>query len=379
MVKIHRGYEKIDEIRNVWERLQKHPNTDFDHYLLVCKLRDEVIHPWVLSVWDGDACRAIIAGRLERIRLRPRIGYARLPGVATIVLTLIHEGVLGELDEGSATSVVEALTGMVRHGEADMVSIHSLPERLSGFWNALARQRGLGLGARQPAWTVHRALTLEAEPDFLIRKMRSKHRSWVKRKERELEQKFHGEFRWIWHRVIEDIVPLCQRMEAVAKITYQRGLGAGFTDGEATRQRLAVFSNRGQMRICMLEINGVPKAFWLGHVYGGAFHSGATGYTPDMRPFEVGTLMFLRMVEELVREGVRNLDFGLGDAEYKERFGDQSWREASVQLFGLRWKSRLLRVWLGSANVMDQLARGLVTRMGMAARLKQWWRARLRK
>src|SRR5438067_11200351 len=80
-VRTHIGAQAISQIRSEWERLQHHPNSDFDHCLLVCRLRREVINPWALSVWDGAHCRAIVAGRLEQTRLRPRLGYATLPSV----------------------------------------------------------------------------------------------------------------------------------------------------------------------------------------------------------------------------------------------------------------------------------------------------------
>ena len=62
-----------------------------------------------------------------------------------------------------------------------------------------------------------------------------------------------------------------------------------------------------------------------------------------MSRYEVGTLIFIRMNDELAREGVRKLDFGIGDALYKQRFGDQSWREATVWLFAPTAKGMALR------------------------------------
>jgi len=167
-------------------------------------------------------------------------------------------------------------------------------------------------------------------------------------------------------------------MEAVACNTYQRGMGAGFVNDEITRQRLELFARRSQLRVLLLGLDGVPSAYWLGVVYGETFHAFATGYVPEVTTYEVGTLAFLRMVEELVREGVGRLDFGLGDAYYKERFGDRSWREATVQLFARTPKGRLLRGYIGTTSQIDDCARRLVKRLGILDRVKGMWRARLR-
>lgn len=377
-VKTHVGIEAVCRIRGEWEKLQYHPNSDLDHCLLVSRLRSEVLHPCALSVWDGDQCRAIVAGRLEQNRLRPRLGYATLPGVPATVLAIVHEGILGKLNEDDSQAVVEALFQMLHQGLADVVSLHALPDTFPALWDALRARPRQTLGVVSPMWSVHRELTLPKEPGLLVKNMRSKHRSWVKRKERELSEAFPNGIQWFWHKDIADLPRLCCCMEAVARTTYQRGLGAGFIDNEEMRERLTLFAKRGQTRVSLLEINGTPKAFWLGTVYRNVFYSGATGYAPDMRPFEVGTSIFLRLVDELAREGIERLDFGLGDAEYKERFADRFRREADLQLFGSTSKSRLLHIYLGGADVVNRVTRRAAQHLGVFARVKRAWRTRLR-
>jgi CelD/BcsL family acetyltransferase involved in cellulose biosynthesis len=309
--------------------------------------------------------------------LRPPIGYVRLPGIPARVLTIIHEGVLGELDDKGAEAVVTTLNEILHRREAEVVSIHMLGEE-SALWQALHRRNIQALGLDHTRWMIHRTLKLEKEEGFLIRNMRSKHRSWIRRKERELEEAFSGKVHWEWHSRVLDMPALCERMEGVAMTTYQRGLGAGFVDNRETRERLDLFARRGQMRVLLLEIDGLPKAYWLGTVYGKVFHASATGYTTDMTGFEVGTLAFHRMVDELVREGIDLLDFGLGDAYYKERFADSSWREASVQLFARSIKGRFLKGYLGASVWLDDFARRVAKRLGILDRVKQAWRSRLR-
>jgi len=376
-VHIHTGADGLLEIRDSWQALQHHHNSDYEHVLLVCGLLPEVIAPWAATVWERDQCRALVVGRLEHAVVRPDIGYAKLPGLRAKVVTIIHEGILGGLEENGADGVVGALEEMLARRDVDVVFVHMLREE-SALWPALRGRTIPAVGLDLPQWTTHRELTLKKEPDFLLRAMRSKHRSWVKRKERELEQAYPEQVRWEWHSEVGDLGDLCSRMEVVARSTYQRGMGAGFVNDEITRNRLDLFARRSQLRILLLGLDGVPSAYWLGAMYRGTFHAFATGYTPDVTKYEVGTLAFLRMVEELVREGVGRLDFGLGDAYYKERFADRSWREASVQLFARTPKGRLLRRYLGMAARLENCARWVVKRLGIVDRVKAAWRARLR-
>src|SRR5690606_11886417 len=126
----------------------------------------------------------------------------------------------------------------------------------------------------------------------------------------------------------------------------------------------------------LLEIDGEVRAFWFGLVYKGVFHSSETGYDPDLRSYEVGSLMFIRLIDSLAEEGVKGVDFGLGDSFYKERFGDRSWRETSVWLFAPTLKGVALRTMLELTEALDQVGRKAVARFGLTDRIKRAWRQR---
>ena len=85
----------------------------------------------------------------------------------------------------------------------------------------------------------------------------------------------------------------------------------------------------------------------------------------------------MRMVDELVREGIKKLDFGLGDAHYKQRFGDRSWRQTTLRLFAPSVKGLILKSTLGLFGTLDGAARSLMQRTKLFDRVKTWWRRRL--
>jgi hypothetical protein len=379
--KIYRSRAELEEVREFWVRTQFHPNTDFDHFLLVCDLRREVIGPCVISLWKNGNCRALVVARLERRTVRPQIGYVRLLGIPATALTILHSGIVGTLDDTGARDVAAAVIHLLAERHADMASVNLLPET-EALWAALgAATMVSGIHGTAPRWSIHRDLILANEPGFLLRQMRSKHRAWIRRKEKDLEARFPDRVRWRWHSVMtpETLSDVCRRMELVARTTYQRGLGVGFMNDEETRARLNLLRERGQLRVLLLETDDLPKGFWLGEVYRGVFHSSATGYTPDVRDLEVGTLMLLRMVDELIREGVAKLDFGLGDAHYKERFADRAWREGSAQFFAPTVKGRLLWALIMLAEHVGTTLRTIVERFGLVDRVKRTWRRSVQK
>lgn len=351
-------------------------DAELELLLISCRHRPHVLAPWALSVWRGGRCEAIIFGRLERAHVRPSLGYARLPGVATVRLAVPYEGVLGRFEPAVAGLVVKRLSALLEEWGADYCSFAALREE-SGWWAALAARPGQALCVRRPEWTRRWVLELGPEPDFLLRRMRAKHRTWHHHKERELKAAYPGGVNWRWLAACEDTDWLGRQIEEVARQTYQRGLEVGFRHTPETREQLAWLARHGRLRVMLLEVAGRPGGFWLGSRLRDTFHAHATGYLPALRKFEVGTALVLRLTAELVREGVARLDWGPGDVDYKQRFGTRAWREARAELFGRTRRSRWLRRYKAVGDALGRWAHRLAARLGVLGRVKQAWRRRL--
>jgi CelD/BcsL family acetyltransferase involved in cellulose biosynthesis len=273
--------------------------------------------------------------------------------------------------------VLEALWRALCAGAADAVIFHHL-KKDSPLLKALSN-RSTWWVKKPSSWSQHWSLEVPREVDGLQKAMKSKHRNWLARKNRELDAAFRGSVQWMWVRAFDqiDIDALCGQLEAVAAQTYQRGLGAGFRNDEEHRRRFRLLADQSALRLELLLIDGAVRAFWLGNLFGGTFYSWATAYDPTLRQYEPGNLLFHRMINELTSEGVSKLDFGLGDAFYKQRYGDMSWAEGTATLFAPTLKGALLH---GSSTVTagaERAARRLLAVTGSVDWLKTRWRSRL--
>ncbi len=373
---IIKTFPELETLRAYWEKWQFHPNNDFDQFKMICQLRSEVECPCVTVIENNGEPLALLAGRLERTQFAPSIGYLKPVRLSAKVITVIHQGLLGPLDEQSAMKIVQYLWSLLGSGEADAIEFHYLSEG-STLLQALTMYGSRWFCEKKPRWSVHWEMALPAEGRFIELKVRSKHRSSIRKKLRELESAFPGRVSWRWVSSFDDIPELCTRLEELATRTYQRGLGSGFIDGTEYRERFVLFARRGQLRVQLLEIDGRIRAFWFGFVYDNVFHLSETGYDPDLRRYEVGTLIFIRIADELIGEGVRKLDFGLGDALYKRRFGDQSWQEATIWLFAPTGKGIVLRTILRLSLMLDSTGRRILQRIRLVDRLKTVWRRNL--
>src|SRR5690606_22362232 len=88
---------------------------------------------------------------------------------------------------------------------------------------------------------------------------------------------------------------------------------------------------RGNYRCWMLYIDDKPVAFWAGFGNGSIFYTATPGFLPELAQHRVGRFTMLRMIETLCAEGgYKYINFGPGDAAYKEAFSSSSHRSTDV-------------------------------------------------
>jgi len=375
-IKTIRDMEELETIRPYWEGWQCHPNSDFEHFKLVCKLRPEILCPYVIVIEENSQPRLLLAGRLEQTSFSPAIGYFRPVRIPAKVLVIIYQGLLGEKSVESAEALVQYLWSLVVAGEADAVVFHNLPDH-SPLLSALLRCGPRWWCEKKFAWSMHWTMNLPEGHGSALQNFGSKHRNVIRKKQRKLESGFPNNLSWRWITKCNDVSDLCKRLEAVAAGTYQRGLAVGFSDNEEKCLRYEFFSNRGQLRVQELVIKNKVEAYWAGTVYGDTYYVDETGFNPNLSPYSPGTVGLIRMAETLAREGVKIFDFGFGDAVYKSRYGNQYCREATVRLFAPTTKGFALRSSIGFIGWLNNLGRKLLKQMKMLDRLKKQWRRQI--
>lgn len=361
----------FDTLQEDWRRLQRHPNTDLDHYALYLSHQGASARPWVMAVKNEKAVECIVVGRMDDERASVDVGYWTLGLGRMSSLKVLTEGVLGTLSPAAAEQVVQKLCGYLSSGAADRVVFCNLRADhvlLQAARNAPARHLPTVLSPPQP----HRRMQLPDNSEAFWAGMSRKHRYWLKRLGKQVENDFPKSLEYVLVKSPAEVNALCDVVEGVARRTYQRGLGAGFKNDAFHRDRCKLFAEKGIFRGWVMRLGGVPRAFWLGCVYGDTFHSEFTGYDPDFRKYEPGSLLFAHMVEGLILEKVRFIDFGLGDALYKQRFGTESWEECDMALWAPTARNRMM-------TLVTRAVKGCKTvamKLPFVSRLKRAWRER---
>ncbi len=376
-ITVIRDDEGLEKFRQLWEAWEWHPNADFDFYRLILSCRAEIIRPHIILVSSPRGPEALLIGRIEEASVDFRIGYRTLFTQKARLLAVIYGGMLGGQSPGALEALVDQLMRDLKDREADAVFLHHLSTESTIC--RLARERApFACRDHIPLPILHYQLTLPRSFDHFQKSMKQKHRYWVRRVER-LFEKDHPEGVSVEYiRYAHEVDHLCEIVEEVAGKTYQRALGVGFINNDENRRRLQLEAKKGWLRAYVLRAGDRTSAFWIGSLFGDTFHLGWTGYDPDDRKYEPGTILFMKLIDDLCREGIKLIDFGFGDAFYKQRFGNVSWSEASVFMFAPTFKGLRMNMIRTVNAGMTRTAEFLIEKGKLKERVKKYWRNYLR-
>ncbi|HUY14105.1 MAG TPA: GNAT family N-acetyltransferase [Terriglobia bacterium] len=319
----------------------------------------------------------MLIGRLERRRFDLKIGYRAFFSPRCRSLTFIYEGLLGNGSPENSKLMLEEIMRSLRQGEADLVFFNSLKvdspiycfaTSLPGF---LSRDN---FPDRREHWTMKLPRSVEEFYLGLSPKARRNRRQEANK----LLRDHSNNVRVRCLRETGEVDQMIQDIEEVAKRTYHRGLGVGFHDSAEMRRRLHLEAQQGRLRAYILYVAEKPCAFWLATLYGRTLHGHFTGYDPDFAKYSPGTFILLRIIEDSCGSNVEEIDFGFGDAWYKEFFCNCKWYEASSYIFAPTLKGLGLNLLRTPTMAVDKAARMVAERTKLLPKVKKAWRGLLR-
>ncbi|HZQ82818.1 MAG TPA: GNAT family N-acetyltransferase, partial [Gaiellaceae bacterium] len=168
-------------------------------------------------------------------------------------------------------------------------------------------------------------------------------------------------------------------LERVARVTYQRALGAGFADTLEQRALARLGLERGWIRAYVLYRGASPVAYWQCATYRGTLFLLRTGFDAGYARQRPGIYLLMRVLEDAIADpSLSVVDFGPGDAPYKRHFSNDSHLEREETVFAPTWRG--LRTNAVRAPVLGaaRLARRGLDASQLTERVRSRWRARLR-
>jgi hypothetical protein len=379
-VRAIRSFAELEPLRGCWKGWPGHYFSDIDVQLTVMKSRVEVLRPHVLALYRNSDLDAILVGRLERKRLTLKVGYLTLFDPEVRCITFVYDAIRGNASPENTRLLVNAVTNCLAAGEADLAMFEFVP--LGSLLYRIARELP-GLLTRDSCASPqkHLVMTVPEDSKEVYDRMSHARRKDLRRKMRRFEAHPAGEPTIVYYRDPSEVDRLMRDAEFIASKTYQRGMGVGFANSDQVRARLELGAQQSLLRGYVLYVGGRPCAFWIGMLYGTTFVGEYTGYDPEFGEFSPGMFLMMRVIEGFCHHAkgdtVQKIDFGLGEAEYKNALCTDSCLEAIVYVFspsvrGFTLKCMRTLTWIADASI-----RRVLTSAKNVARIKKLWRNRM--
>jgi len=287
----------------------------------------------VAALYDGSTLVGVAPFFTHDYRWSCRLGYTPIASFPVKRGVLCGDDLLGPADREANEALLRAIT------EADagchILLFEGIPTN-SPLWRLLHESTYV----REHFWTYvpsgpapNWRIDLPGSFDAYLSKWSGSTRRTLQYKVRRMEKACRGALRV--ERITEraQLPSFLAQAERISKQSWQgRQLGQIICASEHG-PKLEVCANRGWLRSYVLLNGDEPISFVLGYQESGIFYHDQCGYDPVWAAHHPGTTLLYRLIEDLFAwNRPEILDFGLGDNQYKQVFGNSVRDTADVYL-----------------------------------------------
>ena len=374
-VSVARTIEEVEALREFWQANAWHPRMSLEVYLEAHRAPLSVSLPYVVMVSRNAKLEGILAGRLEDARLDVKLGYFSCWKAKLRAISVPNAGVLGDFSVENAQAACCYLLGALQQRQVEAVFFEWLPVESNLF---KAVRSSAKVWWQNAALQLNQHWRIRLPPDAAELWGQSHHRrAWVRRIFKKIEADHPAKVNYRFFSDSAEVDTMCRDAEQVAAKSYQRTLGVGFVCDDSSCQRLLHYAKLGILRGCILYVDGVPKAFWIGSVFKGRFFSAYLGHDPGFQKYEPGSLVFIKMLEKLCAEGAHQVDLGQGEGFYKQRFANHCDMEACLYVLSPSLRSLMLNAGFSAGEALAIGAKKALSALNVLQSLKTKWRRRL--
>ena len=363
------SWEDIPTIHTFWQSVKYLPNTDYDLFRVIAKARSNIIRPHLIVLYKNNQPVSLLIGRIEKRSLSFRIGYLKLFNMPVDILQFLHGGFIGDTSNEAARNCIAAIQGHLTEKKADLACFTKLRldspifEYAQTLPHYTCRDHNL---KPQLHWKINL-------PDSFQNYMQPKKR--LRKRIREFNNKFRNRIEYQKYFNKRQVLEFCQKAESIAEKTYQRSLGVGFIHNDEWEQRLFNEAEKGGFRGYILSVDGQPVAFELATLYKDVCHCNCSAYDPAFRKFSIGHILFTMLLEDIIENTTASVvDYGIGDADYKKRFGNESWEESDLCIYPMTFKGIQLNLYRCITTFITKTLTGMAEKLGVKNIVKKKWR-----
>jgi hypothetical protein len=378
------NFEEIEAIRPIWEQMQHNepfavPNADVRRYVAGIKALGDETQPYIVLVKIGGRPAAMVIGRIERRPIVFKLGYKTISRRTLKCLSVVYGGVIGQPPRDLCVLLLGELTNTLRRRKVEMIFFNHLrtDSPISRLCEAMPHfMTRSHYVLAQPHWQTDIPETVD---EFYSRMSKSRKQRWY-RNIRNLDKMSSSGIKVVCYRDINDIEYLIDVVCKIEKSTYKNGLNIGFTDSVLNRALLEQAARDDWLRAYVLYVRGEPCAFQLDIRYGKTQYTEYGSFNPRWGRGSPGIVLLLKVLEELCHDPeVDAMDYGFGDARYKEKLGTNCWLEKSVYIYAPRLHPVTVNMAMSANLAFSRLLRWSAAHLHLDSSIKRYWRRMARR
>jgi CelD/BcsL family acetyltransferase involved in cellulose biosynthesis len=180
--------------------------------------------------------------------------------------------------------------------------------------------------------------------DAYLKAMSSKARANVRREVRHLDEHAGGKLKLRRCTEPDEVADFLRLALAVSERSWQhRTLGQQALHDKTNVRYFEGLARRGLLQSYLLMAGETPCAFVIGYRYGGVYHYAEVAFDEAFTKFSPGTVLLYLILEDMHGcDGIETLNFGIGDATYKRRFGNVQREDVGCLLMRNKISTRML-------------------------------------
>jgi Acetyltransferase (GNAT) domain len=360
------------QLRAVWTSFEGHRDGDLDFYLEYVRASSNTVRPHVIVVSRNGQPSALLAGRLDLTKADHRLGYVRITAARSRALMFM--GFRGEETQENCALILNSLLETLRSGDVDYAQIPTIHD--SEICRAALQRPNFLCRDHVPETSQNHILRITGDFKQVYSQLSANLKDQIRRKKKKIHADFPGRAEFVCYTQASDLEIMIPQIEEIARRSYQRGLGVGFSDTESMRRRLQFCAAKGWLRAFVAYLGGQPAGFAIGTVCNKTYTSDFLGFDPQYREYSVGTVLQGVVMERCCEEGVQVIDFSAGDADYKRRLGNATMTVARVYVFAPHFKGIYLNGVKTLAAGVNKAGKYILAHAGFLPKIKRAIRSR---
>jgi hypothetical protein len=356
-------------------------NSAIEHVISVIENSRKVICPYFIVGYADGKPVGLLLSRIEKMQIHISLGYFNFPlpeitGSVFIFGGLIESNSL-DINEELSLAYISEIRKSFKSMDVDVVQFNCI--NTESVLYKILKRKPISIFSIYSKTNNHYQFILPVSLEEFYSKKSKHHRKNLLYYSKKLEKDFKSvEFKCF--RDEKEINNLLEDVEKIAKKTYQRGIGVGYNRSDITEKRFTLAARNNWLRAYVLYLNSNPVCFQLGFQYKGGYYVQGKGYDPEYRSYRLGTCLFIKMLDDFYKDkNIMLVDFGIGDAEYKDLYGNKQWMECTSLHFRPNLKNILIFIILNSTTALNTFFRNILEKTNMLNKIKKLWRIKKEK